>query len=153
MLQVFQKFINLQAAAIHRTANVKVLVGSWSEASQTDAFGFTNFYSDECLIAAGGDVLGTLDYNEMHCYDVGGVYSPTAPFRHNATSYKLSKPLIIGEFSQSGGAGWTTQQQYTYLLQNGYAGAWGWQATGGGTDSDGLLTLSKGIHAAALANT
>ena len=127
-------------------------VGSYSEVAQTNQFGYTNFYTDQCLQEAGGDPLGTLDYNQIHCYDWEGIYSPTAPFLHTASQYQTPKPLIVGEFSQAGGAGWTSQQQYSYLFQNGYAGSWGWQATGGGYDSDDLSILSKGIQAAAKLN-
>merc|ERR1719461_1782394 len=62
------RFHNLHAAAIH-AADPKALVtvGSWSEYASTDNVlesgrRFFNYYKDECLVKAGGDPRGTLDF-------------------------------------------------------------------------------------------
>lgn len=66
------RFTNRIAAAVHR-ADGKALVttGAWSEFSATDAVlesgrGFFNFYKDECLVAAGGEEAGVLDFYQIH---------------------------------------------------------------------------------------
>lgn len=100
----FLRFINRQAAAIKRT-DTKALVstGSWSELSRTDAFPNTceslttrnwemiiitylffllvNYYKDTCLIQAGGEQLGTLDFDQIHTYSWEGRWNNASPFR------------------------------------------------------------------------
>jgi len=45
-----QRFLNKQLAAIKRTdPKVLTTVGSWSERSQTDQFGYRNYYTDTCV--------------------------------------------------------------------------------------------------------
>ena len=50
-------------------------------------------------------------------------------FQHNNTDYRLDKPLVIAEFNQKQGGSMTSQQQYTWAYEKGYAGAWGWSYT------------------------
>jgi hypothetical protein len=142
------RFINLQAATIHSIdRNALVTIGSWSEKSQTDQFGYRNYYTDQCLRQAGGRVEGVLDLNQMHTY-AKPLYGATAPFSHNHTAadYNTPNPLILGEFSQDEGAGMSSAQQYTYALTHGYAGAWGWQANGSGQGADNMTTLISGMQ-------
>lgn len=54
-----QRFVYFQSAAIHSIdSKALVTVGSWCERSMTDEFGYTNYWTDECLIkaAAGGGI-------------------------------------------------------------------------------------------------
>ena len=78
-MQQWLRFINWQAAAIHQAQpGALVTVGSWSEHASTDNFGYTNYYKDSCLQAAGGQAAGTLDYYQMHSYRLEG---PVWPLR------------------------------------------------------------------------
>lgn len=62
-MEQIQKIINWSASAIHdNDPDALVTVGSWSERSQTNSFGYKNYYTDECLKATGGKANGTLDY-------------------------------------------------------------------------------------------
>jgi len=62
-MEQVQKIVNWSASAIHdNDPDALVTVGSWSERSQTNSFGYKNYYSDECLKATGGKANGTLDY-------------------------------------------------------------------------------------------
>ena len=47
-MEKFLRFINRQAGAIKRVdSKALVTVGSWSERTQTDNFGYRNYYKDE----------------------------------------------------------------------------------------------------------
>jgi hypothetical protein len=100
------KFVNLQAAAIHKiNPALLVTVGAWSEHVLTDAIlphsRFYDFYQDACLVKAGGEPLGVLDYYQVHTYPTHPTFhepsANTGPFSHNASDYSLTKPLLIGE--------------------------------------------------------
>src|SRR5690606_35068818 len=99
-----QRFINRTAGAIHRAdPEAKVSNGSWNALACIDSLplGWKNYYSDSELIAAGGDVDGTLDFYMLHYYQhyYGNRYSPF----HNPVEYwKLDKPFLIGEYAAHG---------------------------------------------------
>lgn len=76
-----------------------------------------------------------------------GQYGPCAPFHANATWYGLPRPLVVGEFSSVSSGGMSSPEQYTYAYNNGYAGAWGWQANGSGEGSDTFASLKTGMAA------
>jgi len=142
-----QKFIAKQINAIH-TADPSALVsvGSWSERSQTSSFGWKNFYADACLQAFGDAV----DFIQIHTYDYQGQWSGTSPFQKLAAEFNNTKPLVIGEFSSSASPGMSIQSMYQYAKNNGYEGAWAWQAAGGPqSDTQGVLQLGM----AAINNT
>ena len=135
-----QQFHNLIAGAIHREAlNVLVCTGSWNIQVVSDIGTFENWYSDEELIAAGGDSLGTLDFYQIHYYP-RWYNEDYSPFHHPASYWQLGKPILIGEFQAKGlvdlGHGYrprttmTTQEAYKYAYQNGYAGCLAWTWTG-----------------------
>ncbi|XP_076822827.1 mannan endo-1,4-beta-mannosidase-like [Clavelina lepadiformis] len=131
-----QRFINWQANAIKtHDPNSLVTVGSWRENPQynngpSNTF---NYYSDHCLIQAGGRSLGTLDFYQIHTYAWNGAYSTTSPMvpTNSASLYQLNKPLVIGEFSHVGSDGTRSLIQLVeHAYNNGYAGAWSWHALG-----------------------
>ncbi|MBN2535801.1 MAG: discoidin domain-containing protein [Spirochaetales bacterium] len=132
------RFLNLIAGGIHRVdPDALVTVGSGLQ-MQTTASGMVNYYSDESLIAAGGDKLGTLDFYQVHFYPE---YADemTSPFHHPASYWEFDKPVLIGEFPAKGireiGKGFmpqtslTSKESYLYAFENGYAGALGWTWT------------------------
>jgi hypothetical protein len=153
-------FINRIAGAIHDIEpDALVTTGSWSLKVVTSAFPFTQArYSDAQLVAAGGHPKGTLDFYQAHWYEAVGS-GAVDPFAHTYAEYKLSKPLLIGEFSQccSGPLGAATppvlgaqgpaksvdqgctskgrsiQDMYRHLKSSGFHGGLGWQAN----DHDG----------------
>ncbi len=92
-----------------------------------------NYYSDEELIASGGDPDGTLDFYNVHYYEWAGTFR--SPFHHDVGRWGLDKPLVVGEFFMGGGDdgdpdatyGVAWQDLYTTLYHRGYAGALGWQ--------------------------
>ncbi len=92
-----------------------------------------NYYSDDHLIAAGGDSLGILDFYCVHYYTwMGTAY---APFLVPYSTWGLTKPLVVAEFGFSdilGSTlfkGLTSQDIYPDLYSNGYAGALSWAWT------------------------
>lgn len=85
-----------------------------------------NYYRDDRLIAAGGDPRGTLDFYTVHYYAWG--LPLLSPFHHDASFWRLDKPLVIAEFyldDDTYGAGW--RDLFPTLHARGYAGALGWQ--------------------------
>ena len=130
------RFHNRQAAAIH-AADPKALVtiGSWSEFASTNQVlesgrKFFNYYNDSCLVKAGGEPAGTLDYYQIHTYADSGTFHPGSPMSVDAASYALDKPVVIGEFAASG-TGSTTAALYQHALSGGYGGIWDWALIGG----------------------
>ncbi|KAL7637771.1 UNVERIFIED_CONTAM: hypothetical protein RMT77_011382 [Armadillidium vulgare] len=113
-------------------------LGSWSQFSQTDAFsGCRNYYSDSCLNGAVGGSGANIDFYQMHTYDWSGSWSPNAPFTVSASDYGLDKPVLIGEFASSCGAGTSLTDLIEHGYSYGYVGtlSWHWAATGDCSDS------------------
>ncbi|MBN1698546.1 MAG: discoidin domain-containing protein [Spirochaetales bacterium] len=151
-----QRFINLTAGAIHREDPGALVTTGSGLAMTANAGGLINYYSDERLISAGGDELGTLDFYEAHYYP-NNEDEMTSPFHHPASYWELDKPILIGEFPAGGikelGKGFkprtslSPKEAYLYAYENGYAGALGWTWTAhdgfGGTDdaAPGMLAL------------
>ena len=133
-----QAFINLCAGAIHRTdPTVKVTNGSWAFDATTDVDGFTNYYTDARLLAAGGDTNGYLDFYCVHYYDWMG--TNRSPFQHSCSYWQLDKPLVVAEFYPPPVCVICGSDSYLNLYTNGYAGAlaWSW------TDSDPAAMLAQ----------
>jgi len=84
-----------------------------------------NYYSDDRLIDAGGDVDGTLDFYTVHYYSWAG--TSLSPFHHSYSYWKLDKPLAVTEFWMSETYGIDYTNLYERLYTNNYAGAMGWQ--------------------------
>lgn len=146
-MREIQRFINWQADAIHSIdPKSLVTVGAWSIRSMTDQLGWTNYYQDNCLYEAGRRSLGYLDFFEVHSYATYGYYRKFSPFKNEKKAYGLKKPMIIGEFSQAAGAGMNITKQFEYIYNNGYSGAWSWQANALGKNSDSLETQLKGLR-------
>ena len=115
-----QVAVNRMAGAIHRVnPELKVTNGTHTLASNSDR-GVHNFYSDSALFNQGGDAEGYLDFYQVHYYDFD-----LNPFDHPYSYWNLDKPLIIGEF-HPGCNSCGDFSNYENLLNNGYAGAFGW---------------------------
>lgn len=146
-MQNLLRFINVQNAAI-KQADPKAVttLGSWSERSQTDRYGYRNYYTDSCLIAAGGNAQGVIDFFQMHTYSWEGQYSTTSPMRVSNAEFGLNKPNVVGELSQDGGDGRDITVMFDWAYNQGYAGIWTWQANGGGYHSDDFNTQARGLQ-------
>lgn len=132
-IKYIQQTINLIAGAIHRFANgVPVSVGAWCMQTMTDVAGFFNYYRDDRLIEAGGDVDGYLDLYQVHYFPENFEIS-LSPFHNPASHWCLGKPLIVGEFPNRGcdqAEGLLkkdTKECIFYALNNGYAGCMTWR--------------------------
>jgi hypothetical protein len=159
-MEHIQSFINLIAGGIHRAdPDALVTVGSSLDLTcNIEGGGMINYFSDERLIAAGGDELGILDFYEAHYYPQH-MDEVISPFHHPASYWELDKPILIGEFPAFGirefGKGFkpktslSTEEAYLYAFQNGYAGAlsWTWTAHdgfGGVEDAaEGMMPLKE----------
>ncbi|MCX6133204.1 MAG: Ig-like domain-containing protein [Ignavibacteriales bacterium] len=86
-----------------------------------------NYYSDNRLIAAGGDQKGTLDFYSVHYYDWGG--TPISPLHHPSGTWLLTKPIVVAEFALKDTYGVMKQDIYKTLFRHGYAGALAWSWT------------------------
>jgi len=121
-----QRFINKCTAAIHHIdSSMKVTNGAWSLISATDVGEYTNYYTDERLIAAGGEMDGTLDFYTVHHYD----WLDNSPFSHHCSHWEWDKPVVLAEFfplCKNCGP----FSNYEYLYKNGFAGALGWDWRG-----------------------
>jgi hypothetical protein len=139
-----QTFINRTAGAIHRnTTRAKVSSGCWSFIAGTNVGGNYNYYSDERLIAQGGDPEGYLDFYMVHYYDWAG--TALSPFHHPASYWELDKPIVIAEFEADGPySGINSRAAYDSLYKNGYAGALSWQWSG--NEFGGLPAAEPGIN-------
>ncbi|MEM1096775.1 MAG: discoidin domain-containing protein [Bacteroidota bacterium] len=85
-----------------------------------------NYYTDDRLIAAGGDPDGTLDFYTVHYYTWFG--TGLSPFHHAFSRWNLDKPMVVAEFflpDDTFGVPW--DDLYANLYESGYAGALGWQ--------------------------
>ena len=98
-----------------------------------------------CLSDGGGQPSGTIDLQQMHTWSWQGAYSSTSPLNLRASDYNLSKPNLLGEFSQSGGDGRDITSQFDWAYKQGYCGAWSWQANGGGEGSDNFDNQARGV--------
>ncbi len=47
----------------------------------TSPFFTDNYYKDTCLVQAGGEPLGTLDFDQIHTYSWEGRWNTASPFR------------------------------------------------------------------------
>lgn len=131
-----KRFTNLAAGAIHRTdSNALVTTG-------THRLTYLALnYTDDALIAEGGDSLGTLNFYQAHYYD--DFTSEQNPFIHGTSYYGLDKPIVIGEFPANIADKHPEQfpnpeLPYQMLYGGGYAGAWTWTWTG--HDGNGDVT-------------
>jgi hypothetical protein len=124
-----QRFINLCAGAIHRTdPAVQVTNGSWSFLASTDVGKKNkNYYTDARLTEAGGDKDGVLDFYTVHYYD--WAKEELSPFHHDASYWKLDKPLAITEFHPKTTFGVNEVLLHDELYKRGYAGAQSWSWT------------------------
>jgi hypothetical protein len=117
-----------------------------------------NYYTDERLVAAGGDPDGTLDFYTVHYYEWGG--TALSPFHHDVEVWGLTKPLAIAEFylggsSDSGGDGdpdatygipW--RDLYPTLHERGYAGGLAWQWYNYPTSAEGVISWPRILESA-----
>jgi len=143
-MSTIQTATNRVAAAVHAYPGILVTVGSWSPKAVTDNFGFMNYYTDARLVAAGGAATGTLDFYQIHYYSWMG-HATLSVFDTIKSAYGLDRPVVVGEFSSSGSDGTAIGILYNKAFINDYDGAWGWQATGGGYNSDSFDTLLVGV--------
>jgi mannan endo-1,4-beta-mannosidase len=147
------KFHNLQASAIHKAdPKALVTVGSWSQYSSTDASlgkdvdpgrKFFNYYKDECLVKAGGQAGGTLDFYQIHTYPNNGKFSPSSPFEISADKFLLDKPVVIGEFacSHCTEPNCDAQTLYKRGANTNYSGVWDWSLLGGDNTDDEQIAV------------
>jgi hypothetical protein len=110
--------------------DVHVTTGTWRMRMLSDIGSFTNYYTDERLVDAGGDADGYLDFYTVHFYSYFG--NAESPFVHDYAHWQLDKPLIIAEFFTENTFRSIRQtipfsQLYQSLHDRGYAGAMGWQ--------------------------
>ena len=84
-----------------------------------------NYYSNERLVAVGGDEDGTLDFYTVHYYSWAG--TALSPFHHPYSYWNLTKSLAITEFFMLDSFGVPYQDLYKQLYNTGYAGAMSWQ--------------------------
>ncbi len=138
-MESIQTFVNRVAGRIHQIdPKIKVTNGTKDMSTQTDIAGYTNYYRDDRLIAAGGDPEGILDFYEVHYYPAH-MGEGLSPFHKPKSYWKLDKELIIGEFPAVGildyGSGFkpsstlTPEESYNWAYNMGYAGALAWTWT------------------------
>ncbi|MFY0600510.1 MAG: discoidin domain-containing protein [Cyclobacteriaceae bacterium] len=151
-MSTIQRFVNMTSGAIHRAVpQALVSNGSWSFRANTDINGNKNYYSNEELIAAGGDQDGVLDFYQIHYYPLHSGNS-VSPFHRPADHWELDKPIVIGEFPADvidGNArpNYTVEEAYELAVKYGYAGAmsWSWSSTSS-FNSDFSGTTARGLR-------
>ena len=112
----------------------------------TDIGSFRNYYSDEALIATGGDPDGYLDFYQIHFY-AEHFYNDTSPFHHPASYWELDKPILIGEtwadtICCRTDPDLSVREAFERSVDYGYAGlmTWSW------TDRSDFGPTSEGIR-------
>ncbi len=124
-----QWMINKTTAAI-KTAQptVKVTNGALGFVTSLDntQYGYVNEYTDQKLIAAGGEANGTLDYYNLHYYNWAGTNG--SPFHNDYSAMNLDKPTIIAEYYPIDTFGVTAANLGATLFQRGWDGSlvWSW---------------------------
>jgi len=98
-----------------------------------------NYYRDDRLISAGGNIKGTLDFYTVHYYNWANI--PYSPFHFPAAHWGLNKPLAIAEFFIEDTFGIPALALYKNLIDNGYAGALAW-AWYGNPETQALVRAS-----------
>jgi hypothetical protein len=124
-----QKTVNVFAAAIHSTdPNARVTSGAQTFGTCANGVsGMTNLYSDSALTAVGKMANGTLDFYEVHYYEVNNPGATTySCFANPASHWGLDKNVVMGEFWAITTDGVNGSDTYTSLYNNGYNGAWAW---------------------------
>jgi hypothetical protein len=131
-----QMAVNWWSAAIHAAdPSVPVTSGAQTMDSCSGVSGKRNDYSDSSLTSVGGKPTGTLDFYEVHYYQVNG--SSDDVFSNPRSYWGLSdKKLVIGEFAAyaTDTSPVDVNDSYTYLFTNGYDGAWAWSYTEGNSN-------------------
>ena len=78
--------------------------------------------------------------SSMHIYIYGF-------FQHVYEDFQVEggKPIVIGEFRESDGAGLTIVEMYNKAYSDGYAGAWAWSWTDGPWDNilEGVASIAN----------
>lgn len=129
------RITNRIAGFVHRNSKKMVSTGMAS-------FQYASEYSDESLIAAGGDEDGYLDFYMGHYYPEWQDAS-ISPFHNPASHWGMDRPILIGEFPAKDWSSSTTGPSsnqplktsmtiidaYEYAYDNGYAGALSWAMT------------------------
>lgn len=120
-LDTVLRFLSKQVGAIRRTSrhHTPVTVGSVSAK-------YLDRYEDASLRRYDGD--GYLDFYQIHYYD----HMPEEfnPFTHRARDFKVSKPILVGEFYPHQWKDFGIQarrEMYFRLRENGYMGALAWK--------------------------
>lgn len=100
-----------------------------------------NYYSDERLIAAGGDPDGILDFYSVHYYDWAG--TAMSPFHRTKSFWQLNKPLVVAEFELKETFDVPKDVLFERLYQTGYAGAlpWSWTDRNFSSQEDMLASM------------
>ncbi len=101
------------------TAEARAAYERWTEAE------WHHYYTDERLVAAGGDPKGTLDFYSVHHYD--WAESMLSPFRTSRSHWSESKPVVVSEFAASDYGDLAWGELSITLLRRGYAGGLAWQ--------------------------
>ena len=121
-----QTTVNWWAAAI-KAADPTIPVTNGSQTMQYKAN-----YTDSALVAAGSKPTGTLDFYEVHYYQVNGASNNV--FANPRSYWSMpEKKLVIGEFAAyaTDTSPVAVNDSFTYLYNNGYDGAWAWSYTEG----------------------
>lgn len=125
-----QRFVAMQAEAIHQYSNKMVTLGSasiqWNSDTYTSATPVEgNYWSDSALQIAYTHSLAYLDFYQVHYYD----WMHDAHFDPFDVSYPISywnfdKPTIVGESGNSWA--YSTEQMFQNAYSNKYAGVLFW---------------------------
>lgn len=128
-IKYIQMAVNWWTAAIH-DADPTIPVTNGSQTMD-----YRDKYTDSALVAAGGRANGTLDFYEVHYYQVNG--SGNNVFANPRSHWNMAdKKLVIGEFAAyaQDTSPVAVNDSFTYLYSNGYDGAWAWSYTEGNSN-------------------
>ncbi len=119
-----QRFVGMQAHAIHNHSDQMVTVGSAGLRFNNDIFlKSKNYWHDTKIQAQNLDCdHAYLDFYSIHYYR--WTLEPLSPFRQECADFHLDKPVLIGEFGKHKKE--PVQDLIKKAHQNGYAGTMPW---------------------------
>ncbi|MCR9288803.1 MAG: T9SS type A sorting domain-containing protein [Bacteroidetes bacterium] len=151
-LEEMQRFVGLQAAAIHTISDKMVTLGSVGLMfNSTTPPAVANFWSDESLEAAtSGNANAFLDFYQIHYWDWMPAFFD--PFVVSSEAWNLDKPVLIGESPAKNDGVHTVEFMVNESFENNYAGImpwsyWGMDGEGNWEDAKMPLLAMRDLHA------
>ncbi len=154
-LKEMQRFVGMQATAIHAFSDKMVTVGSAGLMfNSTTPPAATNFWADSMLLAAnGGNESCLLDFYQIHFWDwMSDLFDP---FLVDFDYWNLDKPTIIGECPSNNDGSHSVDFMVNKTYENNWSGIlpwsyWGMDGAGNWEEAKEPLLALRNEHPEAI---